>query len=145
MRLTILTLACKGLLIRVRCHVLFATLVDKKRGVRDDIKLENCQSRYRSNTWMGRTCTDGPDEFEPSKFDCTYFEQIALFGKCEVFVPTESTIKICFKATRRLQSCENLHFLPPHLMCHPKAWCRFDHNCSTISSKCKHAELLRNG
>ena len=35
-------------------------------------QLENCQARYRSNTWMGRTCTDGPDEFEPSKFDCSY-------------------------------------------------------------------------
>ena len=33
-------------------------------------QLENCQARYRSNTWMGRTRTDGPDEFEPSKFDC---------------------------------------------------------------------------
>ena len=34
-------------------------------------QIENCQARYRSNTWMGRTRTDGPDEFEPSKFDCT--------------------------------------------------------------------------
>ena len=33
-------------------------------------QLEICQARYRSNTWMGRTRTDGPDEFEPSKFDC---------------------------------------------------------------------------
>ena len=33
-------------------------------------QLENCQARYRSNTWMGWTRTDGPDEFEPSKFDC---------------------------------------------------------------------------
>ena len=33
-------------------------------------QLENCQARYRSNTWMGRTHTDGPDEFEPLKFDC---------------------------------------------------------------------------
>ena len=32
--------------------------------------LENCQSRYRSNPWMGGTCTDGSDELEPSKFDC---------------------------------------------------------------------------
>ena len=75
MRLIILTLACKGLLISDRRHVRFATLVDKKRGVRDDIKytwnnLKNRQARYRSNTWMGRTRTDGPDEFEPSKFDC---------------------------------------------------------------------------
>ena len=35
-------------------------------------QLENCQARHRSNTWMGRTRTDGPDEFEPTKFDCTY-------------------------------------------------------------------------
>ena len=56
-------------------------------------------------------------------------------------VPAESTIKICFKATRRLQSCENLHFLPPQLMCHSYAWCCFDHECSTIFSKCKRAEL----
>ena len=52
----------------------FATLVDNKRDVRDDRvhmnQLENCQARYRSNTWMGRTRTDGPDEFEPTKFDC---------------------------------------------------------------------------
>ena len=33
-------------------------------------QLENCQARYRSNTWMGRTHTNGPDEFEPTKFDC---------------------------------------------------------------------------
>ena len=38
MRLVILTLVYKGLLISDRCHVRFATLVDKKRGVRDDIK-----------------------------------------------------------------------------------------------------------
>ena len=36
-------------------------------------QLENRQARYRSNTWMGRTRTDGPDEFELSKFDCIYF------------------------------------------------------------------------
>ena len=34
-------------------------------------QLENCQARYRSNTWMGQTRTDCPDEFEPTKFDCT--------------------------------------------------------------------------
>ena len=34
----ILTLACEGLLISDRCHVRFATLVEKKRGVCDDIK-----------------------------------------------------------------------------------------------------------
>ena len=38
MRLIILILACKGVLISDRCHVCFATLVDKKRDVRDDIK-----------------------------------------------------------------------------------------------------------
>ena len=53
----------------------FATLVDNKRDVRDDLRvhinqLENCQARYRSNTWMGQTRTDGPYEFEPTKFDC---------------------------------------------------------------------------
>ena len=36
-------------------------------------QLENCQARYRSNTWMGRTRTDGPDDFEPRKFDCIYY------------------------------------------------------------------------
>ena len=77
MRLIMLTLACKGLLFNDTCHVRFATLVDKKRAVRDDIKynmnqLENFQARYRSNTWMGRTRTDGPNEFEPLKFDCIH-------------------------------------------------------------------------
>ena len=71
MRLNMLTLACKGLLINDRCHVRFATLVD--RNVLFDMnQLENCQARYRSNTWMGRIRTDGPDEFEPSKFDCIF-------------------------------------------------------------------------
>ena len=37
-------------------------------------QLENCQARYRSNTWMGRTRTDGPDELEPTKFDCISFD-----------------------------------------------------------------------
>ena len=32
---------------------------------------ENCQSRYCSNSPMGSACTDGPDEFEPSKFFCS--------------------------------------------------------------------------
>ena len=35
-------------------------------------QLENSQARYPSNTWMSRTRTDGPDKFEPSKFDCSY-------------------------------------------------------------------------
>ena len=38
MRLIILSLACKGFLISDRCHVRFATLVDNKRDVRDDIE-----------------------------------------------------------------------------------------------------------
>ena len=48
-------------------------------------QLENCQARYRSNTWMGRTRIDGPDEFEPSKFDCIFFH---LF-----YVETYSTVQ----------------------------------------------------
>ena len=36
-------------------------------------QLENFQARYRSNTRMGRTRIDGPDEFEPSKFDCIFW------------------------------------------------------------------------
>ena len=44
-------------------------------------QLENCQARYRSNTWMGRTRTDGPDEFEPSKFDCIFFEKNMILKK----------------------------------------------------------------
>ena len=39
MQLIILTLACKGLLFNDRCHVRFATLVEKKkRGVREDLR-----------------------------------------------------------------------------------------------------------
>ena len=76
MRLIILTLVCKGLLISDRCHVRFATLVEKTwcpwwHTVHMN-QLENCQARYRLNTWMGRTRTDGPDEFEPWKFDCIW-------------------------------------------------------------------------
>ena len=60
MRLIILSLACIGFLISDRCHVRFATLVDNKRDVRDDLRvhmnqLENCQARYRSNTWMSNS------------------------------------------------------------------------------------------
>ena len=44
-------------------------------------QLENCQARYRSNTWMGRTRTDGPDEFEPSKFDCMYVCEVCSYTK----------------------------------------------------------------
>ena len=65
---------CRELLVSDRCHVCFATFVKKKHGVRDDKvhmnQLENYQARYRSNTWMGRTRTDSPGEFQPSKFDC---------------------------------------------------------------------------
>ena len=43
-------------------------------------QLENCQARYGSNTWMGRTRTDGPDEFEPSKFDCIYKDGTPIFN-----------------------------------------------------------------
>ena len=62
----------------------FATLVDNKGDVRDDIRvhmnqLENCQARYRSNTWMGRTRTDSPDEFEPTKIDCIYKFTLKIF------------------------------------------------------------------
>ena len=39
-------------------------------------QLENCQARYRSNTCIGRTHTDGPDEFEPSKFDCIIIKHV---------------------------------------------------------------------
>ena len=38
MRLIILTLACRGLLISDRCPVRFANLVEKQRGVRDDMR-----------------------------------------------------------------------------------------------------------
>ena len=34
----ILSLACIGFLISDRCHVRFATLVDNKRDIRDDIE-----------------------------------------------------------------------------------------------------------
>ena len=37
-------------------------------------QLENWQAKYRSNTWMSRTRTDGPDEFERSKFDCMFIK-----------------------------------------------------------------------
>ena len=33
-----LTIACKGFVISDRCHVRFATLVDKKHDVRDGMK-----------------------------------------------------------------------------------------------------------
>ena len=50
----------------------------------------------------------------------------------EVFVPAESTIKIYFKSTRRLQFCENLHFLSPKPNVSSLTWCRFDHECNAI-------------
>ena len=54
---------------------LIATLINKKRDVHGKHKvhmnyLENCQCRYHSNQSMGRTRTDGFDEFESLKFDC---------------------------------------------------------------------------
>ena len=53
-------------------------------------QLENCLARYLSNTWMGRTRTDGPDEFEPSKFDCIWIVSIKLSFKFEYrFCPTK--------------------------------------------------------
>ena len=36
-----------------------------------ELDIVNCQTMYRLDPFMGRTHTDGPDEFEPSKFDCT--------------------------------------------------------------------------
>ena len=51
----------------------------KKRGVRDDIKYTCTNLNNRSNTWMGRTRIDGPDEFEPSKFDCIFKVLVKLF------------------------------------------------------------------
>ena len=56
----------------------FAILVDKKRDVVYMNQLENCQARYRSNTWMGRSRTEGPDEFEPTKFDCIAIVSLGL-------------------------------------------------------------------
>ena len=43
-------------------------------------QLENCQARYRSNTWIGRTRTDGIYEFEPSKFDFMYMAYFPIPG-----------------------------------------------------------------
>ena len=42
-------------------------------------QLKNCQVRYRSNTWVGQTRSDGPDEFESSKFDCIIISLIQHF------------------------------------------------------------------
>ena len=50
-------------------------------------QLKNCQARYCSNTGMGRTRTDGPDEFEPSKFDCIY-----LFFKASLTIRHAATV-----------------------------------------------------
>ena len=49
-------------------------------------QLENCQARYRSNTWMGRTSTDGPDEFEPSKFDCIKYLELSISSECKLLL-----------------------------------------------------------
>ena len=47
-------------------------------------QLEICQARYRSNTWMGRTRIDSPNEFEPSKFDCIYLGTKSMSTSCKV-------------------------------------------------------------
>ena len=44
-------------------------------------QLENCQTRYRSNTWVGQTRTDGPDEFEPRS--ATVNENAIIFSHSE--------------------------------------------------------------
>ena len=49
-------------------------------------QLENCQARYRSNTWMGRTRTDGPDEFEPTKFDCSCSKVIRILTTGNIYM-----------------------------------------------------------
>ena len=59
MRFITLTLECKGLLISDMCHVRFATLVDKKRGVRDDIK-------YLKIVRLGIARTHGLVELAPT-------------------------------------------------------------------------------
>ena len=64
MRLFILTLACKGLLISDRCHVRFATLVEKKTcGVRDDIKYTCTNLKI---FWLGIARTHGWVELAPT-------------------------------------------------------------------------------
>ena len=59
-------------------------------------QLENCQARYRSNTWMGRTRTDGPDEFEPSKFDCSLIKSILFFLRA-MYVYVKRIKRLCVK------------------------------------------------
>ena len=51
--------------------------------------IENWQGRYRSNTWMGRTCTDGPDEFEPSKFDCRWIDRLNMAKSSDLEVKNQ--------------------------------------------------------
>ena len=82
-------------------------------------QLENCQERYRLNTWMGRTRNDGPDEFEPTKFDCNYFcyeIQSALYLIVFVLWPVEieifflyelvySLTEKCFWITKYSKTC----------------------------------------
>ena len=48
-----------------RRHMHCVILNDKNVGAM------NCHSRYHSNPWMGRTHNIDPDEFDPSKFDCS--------------------------------------------------------------------------
>ena len=54
-------------------------------------QLENCQARYRSNTWMGRTRTDGPDEFEPSMFYCIKLPKLIQNLKIPSYFLTRTT------------------------------------------------------
>ena len=55
-------------------------------------QLENCQARYLSNTWMGRTSNGGPDEFEPSKFDCNKKDPQKLPEGLNMFDGTNLTL-----------------------------------------------------
>ena len=81
-------------------------------------QLENCQARYRSNTWMGRTRTDGPDEFEPTKFDCNYRKihqkhQVESFVKkcCSFFFPHIEKFKRKLREQVYLKSIFHVSYL----------------------------------
>ena len=75
-------------------------------------QLENCQARYRSNIWMGRTRTDGPDEFEPSKFDCNFLSII---------------FSICFVSLHPLFFLTNMQCIMV------KVCCKFDPNRTKVT------------
>ena len=65
--------------------------------------LENCQSRYRSNPLMGRTRTDGPDGFEPLKFECTLKNVCSPSAEQEILVLIHfHTLYMQVKALMRL-------------------------------------------